>query len=297
MRRAAPGGGARCAGGDADAARQDRDRRRRGRPAGGVQPPHPGRRLVHHPRAGHPGAAVGVPARPVRRAHVGHHRGDLGRGERATAVHRQLPAGPGRVLVRQRADRRRGFQLPVAADAQPARGRRRGRLPAHHRRPLPGGGQDRRGGLRPVLPGLAHAVRRPAAGAPAQGRPGRVERRAGRQHPGFRWPVRGRCGRPGARPDHAGPQRPLLGDPGGRRPARAAVRRRRRPRRPAAQRGHPRGDAARRRRHPVPAADARRRGEGADRSAAHGRGVGAAVGLRPVGRPPPAPGGGSLAGP
>ena len=142
--------------------------------------------------------------------------------DRPGPVHGQLRAEPRGVVDEQRPDRRRGLRLPLGADARRAGCRGRRRLPADHRRPLAGRRQGRRRRVLPALPGLADAVLRPAAGAPAQGRARLVDRRAGQRAARVGRPVPRRVRRPRPRRDPAHPQRPVLGHPGRPRPARAA---------------------------------------------------------------------------
>ncbi|CAA9413753.1 MAG: ABC transporter, substrate-binding protein (cluster 5, nickel/peptides/opines), partial [uncultured Pseudonocardia sp.] len=246
--RLLPGGPGSAALPAADGARRaHRARRRRGGPRLRFQPAPGPARLPAVDGRGRARAAVGVPAGGRRHAAAGPDHRHQRRGRRRGAVHGELRARPGGVLVDEHADRGRGLRVPVGADARRPRRGRRGGLPPHHRGAVAGRGQGRRRGVRRALPGLAHPVRPPAARPPAQGRPRAVERGHARRPAGLRWPVpagvRGRrAGGGGARP-----QRHLLGHPGRARHARPApagrrrdgrgARGRRRGRRPA--RGRP----------------------------------------------------------
>ena len=202
--------------------RTDAARRRRPRSPPGVQPAPAGRPLAGDDGARHPRAAL--PVQGGLRRHAAARPDDrLERPRRRhAAVHGELRGQPRGVLVGQRPGGRRGLRLPLAADAGPARRVRRGGLPADHRRALARGRQGRRRRVLPALPGLAAALLRPAARAPAQGRPRLVDRGHGRRAAHVGRPVQGVLRGPRPRRDRAHPQRRLLGHPDRARPARAA---------------------------------------------------------------------------
>ena len=248
---------------DADAqGRAHAARRRRPRPPPGLQPAPAGRPLPGDDGARHPRAPLAVQG--GRRRHAAARPDDRHERPRRrhAAVHGELRGQPRGVLVGQRPGGRRGLRLPLAADAEPARRVRGGGLPADHRCAVARRRQGRRRRLLPALPGVAAAVLRPVARAPAQGRPRLVDRghRGWAAHLGRT--VQGGERGPRPRRDRARPQRRLLGHAHRARPARAAQ----------ARPVEPRGGLGHRRRRRGAAGGRRRRAHGAGGRACRRRG-------------------------
>ena len=133
------------------------------------------------------------------------------RGDQPEPVHGDLQDPARGAVDRQRPDRRRRLLVPVAADGQPARGRRSGRIRPDHRRAVARGRQAGRRHLRAAVSGVEGTVQQHPSGAHRQGRAGRFRGRAGPGAAGHRRAVPGGEHRPAARRDPDRPQRPLLG--------------------------------------------------------------------------------------